>query len=118
MIKKLFVAIMLAFAIVVSGGQVSKVEAAEVYVGSYSDGTAVYLLTNTVNIQQRSRYWIHFTCRVRAGGDYLHYNFTSRDGAGRNPDPYYINSEGYEGYVFGTNSPVAENIYRYVVNNY
>ena len=84
---------------------------AEVYVGGYSDGSSVYLLTNTVNIQSYNPY--RFTCRVRAGYDYLNYSFYPYNGS-----PYYRNSEGYEGYVNGGQSPVASNIYRYVVNNY
>ena len=88
-----------------------KVDAAEVYVGSYSDGTSVYLLTNTVLIRNYRPY--SFNCRVRAGYDLLSYNFYPVNGS-----PYYRNSEGYEGYVNGGASPVALNIYRYVVNNY
>lgn len=111
MSKKFFVAITLAFVLVIASGQVSKVDAAEVYVGSYSDGTSVYLLTNTVLIRNYRPY--SFNCRVRAGYDLLSYNFYPVNGS-----PYYRNSEGYEGYVNGGASPVASNIYRYVVNNY
>ena len=111
MTKKFFVAIMLAFALVVAGGQASEAQAAEVYVGGYSDGTSVYLLTNTVVIQSWRPY--RFGCRVRAGNDYLTYNFYPVNGS-----PYYRNSEGYEGFVNGGQSPVASNIYRYVVNNF
>ena len=111
MTRKIFVAMILAFAIVIAGGQSSKVEAAEVYVGSYSDGTAVYLLTHTVRINGYRPY--NFTCTVRAGYDHLNYSFYPYNGS-----PYYRNSEGYEGYVNGGASPVAANIYRYVVNNY
>lgn len=108
--KKIFVAMMLAFALVIAGGGV-KAEAGEVYVGSYSDGTSVYLLTHTVYVRSRSPY--SFECRVRAGGDYLNYSFYPSGGS-----PYYRNSEGYSGYVFGGNSPVAASIYRYVTANY
>ena len=111
MTKKIFIAMMLAFALVIVGGQSSKAEAGEYYVGNYSDGTAVYLLTHTVNIRSYSPY--SFTCTVRAGRDYLNYSFYPVNGS-----PYYRNSEGYEGYANGGSSPVASNIYRYVVNNY
>lgn len=109
MAKKIFVAMMLAFAIVVAGGQPSTANA-EVYVGNYSDGTAVYLVS--VSIHSRNPY--NFHCRVRDSNYiYLNYHFYPRGGS-----PYYRNNEGYEGYVFGGQSPVAANIYRYVINNY
>ena len=110
MTKKFFAAMILAFALVVAG-QNSTAQAEEVYVGSYSDGTAVYLLTHTVTIESNSPY--RFTCTIRAGRDYLNYSFYPYNGS-----PYYRNSEGYSGYVNGGSSPVASNIYRYVVNNY
>ncbi|MBE8955744.1 MAG: hypothetical protein SR2Q5_08850 [Quinella sp. 2Q5] len=108
MTKKIFVAMALAFALIVG---MSKADAADVYMGNYSDGSAVYLMTNTVVIRSYSP--LSFNCRVRAGRDYLNYRFFARGGS-----PYYRNNEGYEGYVFGGQSPVAANIYRYVLNNY
>ena len=110
MLKKIFSVMVLAAALILVGAQ-NQAEAGEVYVGSYSDGSSVYLLTHTVSIRSYSPY--SFTCRVRAGYDYLNYNFYPRNGS-----PYYRNSEGYEGYVNGGASPVASNIYRYVVNNW
>lgn len=110
MTKKIFVAMMLAFALVVAGGH-SKVDAAEYYVGNYSDGTAVYLLTHTIGIQSYNPY--RFACTVRAGRDYLYYSFFPHNGS-----PCYRNNEGYSGFVFGGQSPVAENIYRYVTSHY
>ena len=92
-----------------SGQQAGK---GDYYVGAYSDGTSVYLLTNTVVVQSRSPYT--FTCDVRdSTGSSLHYSFYPADGS-----PHYRNSEGYEGTVFGGQSPVAANIYRYVVSNW
>lgn len=111
MLKKIFATVLLAAVLVIAGGQDNRAEAGERYVGSYSDGTSVYLLTHTVNIRSYSPY--SFTCSVRAGYDYLNYSFYPVNGS-----PYYRNSEGYEGYVNGGASPVAENIYRFVVNNY
>lgn len=109
MTKKIFVAMLMACALIVAGGV--KAEAGEVYMGNYSDGSPVYLITQTVRIQSYSPY--RFTCRVRAGYDYLNYSFYPNNGS-----PYYRNSEGYSGYVFGGESPVAANIYRYVTSNY
>ncbi len=101
----------LTLALVVAMGQLSKAEAREYYVGSYSDGTPVYLLTHTIRIQSYKPY--RFFCSVRVLRDYLDYHFYPYNGS-----PYYRNSEGYEGYVNGGQSPVASNIYHYVVNNY
>ena len=97
-------------AIILVVGQ-SQSEAREVYVGSYSDGSSVYLLTETIVIKSHSPY--QFNCRVRDGRDYLNYYFSTRNGS-----PFYRNNEGYSGYVFGGASPVAASIYRFVVNNY
>lgn len=111
MIKKFSMLMILAVALILSGGFNQKAEAYEVYVGNYSDGSAVYLLTESVYIRSYRPYT--FNCQVRAGYDYLNYSFFARNGS-----PYYRNSEGYEGYVNGGASPVASNIYRYVVNNW
>ena len=90
MTRKFFVAIMLAFTLAFVGGQSSTAQAAEVYVGSYSDGSPVYLLTHMVVIRSHNPY--SFNCRVRAGRDYLDYRFYPYNGS-----PYYRNSEGYRG---------------------
>ena len=110
MLKNFFSVMVLAAALILVGAQ-NQVEAGEVYVGSYSDGSSVYLLTHTVSVRSRSP-WT-FSCTVRAGRDYLDYNFYPRNGS-----PYYRNSEGYAGYVFGGASPVAASIYRHVRDNW
>lgn len=110
MVRKIFLMAILTLSLIAVSSQ-SKVEAAEVYVGNYSDGTAVYLITQSVNIQSYRPYT--FTCAVRVGYDYLKYAFFPRNGS-----PYYRNSEGYEGYVNDGASPVASSIYRYVVNHW
>ena len=109
MVKRFFSAMILATALVLAGNV--QAEAGEVWVGNYSDGSSVYLLTHTVSIQSYRPYT--FYCTVRAGRDYLDYHFYPVNGS-----PYYRNSEGYEGYVNGGASPVASNIYRYVVNHW
>ncbi len=109
--KKILSVMLLAVALIFVSGQNTQAEATEVYVGNYSDGSAVYLLTHTVSIRSYNPYT--FTCQVRAGYDYLNYSFYPMNGS-----PYYKNSEGYSGYVNGGQSPVASNIYRYVVNNW
>ena len=109
MTKKFLAAMLLACALIVAGG--AKADAAEIYMGRYSDGTAVYFLPQSLGIESYSP--LRFYCTVRAGRDYLNYNFYPYNGS-----PYYRNSEGYSGYVFGGESPVAANIYRHVLNNY
>ena len=108
MVKKFFAAMLLACVLTIAGG--AKADAAEIYMGRYGDGTAVYLLTNTIVVKSRNPY--NFNCRVRAGRDYLNYRFFYDGG------PYYKNSEGYRGYVYGGESPIAERIYDYVTANY
>lgn len=99
--KKIFSVIFLSAVLIFAGN--NSAEAREVYVGTYSDGTAVYLLDDSLAGGASN-----FTCRVRAGRDYLRYHFFMRGGG-----PYYTNSEGYEGYVYGGESPVAEAIWEY-----
>ena len=101
--KKIFVTMLLAITLIFVGGQDNPAEAREIYMGNYSDGTPVYLLSESLNGGSRE-----FTCRVRAGGVYLHYHFYVTGGG-----PYYQNSEGYKGYVYGGESPVAEAIWEY-----
>ena len=103
--KKVIVATFLAFALIFIVGQSNQAEAREVYVGSYRDGTAVYLLTETIDMLGDS-----FNCTVRAGRDYLDYNFRS--------DGRYSNSEGYHGNVYDGSSPVARAIHEYVKAHY
>ena len=74
----------------------------EVYVGSYNDGTKVYILADTI---QRNAG--NFTCTVKAGRDRLHYRFDGQN---------YSNSEGYHGNINDGKSPVALNMYNYCTN--
>ncbi|BAL82429.1 hypothetical protein SELR_07210 [Selenomonas ruminantium subsp. lactilytica TAM6421] len=113
MIKRILVAFAVVAALVFSGaaGTDTDAEAAHVYVGTYSDGTDAYLVTESVYVKSRSPYT--FNCTIVYSGVSLHYSFYPVNGS-----PYYRNSEGYEGYVFGGQSPVASNIYQYVVNHW
>ena len=112
MLKKVLSVMLLAAVLIIVGGQNNQAEASEVYVGSYSDGTAVYLLTESIDYP-RNTSWL-FTCTVRAGRDYLDYGFEPA-GGGR---VTYRNSEGYTGYIDDGSSPVARAIYIYWRNNY
>ena len=107
--KKFFVTMFLAVALVFVGSQA---EAREFYVGTYSDGTDVYILTETV--QNKSfRSGNGWACTVRAGRDYLNYSFYL-DGQQRYR--LYENSEGYHGKVYDGSSPVAAAILDYMRN--
>jgi len=111
--KKVLSVMLLAVAIIFVGN--SQVEAREVYVGSYSDGSSVYLLTETV----KKEMWAHtggYSCQVRAGRDYLEYTFWID--SGDHSTWRYENSEGYEGRVYDGSSPVAAAILNYIRNHY
>lgn len=110
MIKKISCMLVLAVAVMFLAAP-TQAAAEEVYVGNYNDGSNVYLLTHTIVIKRVRPY--SFNCRVRAGYDYLDYYFFTRNGS-----PYYRNSEGYEGFANPEQSPVAWNIYRYIVNHW
>ena len=108
--RKVFFAMLLAITLILIGGQNNQAEASEVYVGSYSDGTSVYLLTETI----QKRAWAHaggYSCTVRAGRDYLDYTFWYPGGYS---NWQYENSEGYKGYVYDGSSPVAAAILNYI----
>ena len=101
--KRLLATVLLAFSLLFIGSQDNQAEAREVFMGRYNDGTAVYLLSESL-----AGGGSNFTCTVRAGYDYLYYHFYYRNGS-----PYYSNNEGYQGYVFGGASPVAAAIWNY-----
>ena len=69
--------VMLAVALIFATSQNNQVEASEVYVGSYSDGTAVYVLTETMGLRKVGG-GVYY-CTVRAGQDYINYDFWSED---------------------------------------
>ena len=103
--KNFFAAVMMAFALIAVGSIGNQVEAREVYVGTYRDnGTSAYLLTETIAGGRGN-----FSCTVRAGRDYIYYNFWMANGG-----PYYRNSWGASSYVYGSGSPVAIGIWEYV----
>ena len=109
MIKKFAMIMFLVATLIFIGGQNNQAEAREVYVGTYSDGTAVYLLTETVS---RTSGYDGFNCTVRAGRDYLNYKFWWSDNDWR-----YSNSEGYSGRVSDGNSPVAASIMNHILSS-
>lgn len=105
--KKFLSIMLLAVTLIFVSGQ-NQAEARELYVGKYSDGTSVYVLTETVNSIGGGRW---SGCKVRAGRNYLDYNFCHNKG-----NPTYENSEGYKGYCFDGSSPVAAAIYNYILS--
>ncbi len=104
MVKKIFSVMILAAALIFIGN--NQAEAREVYVGSYSDGTRVYVLTETIKNNFRNSS-ISCMCTVRAGNDYLKYVFEGYQ---------YSNSEGYEGNINDGKSPVAKAIYNFCMS--
>ena len=114
--RRFFVTMMLAVALVFIGSQA---EAYEQYVGSYSDGSSVYLLTETVQKRPGGVSGGNvYNCRVRAGRDYLSYEFWLGRTNSRTVDWAYKNSEGYSGLVYDGSSPVAAAILNYIRNNF
>ena len=109
MTKKIFVAMMMALALIVVGGSFNQAEAYRVHVGYYTDtGDAAYLLTETLAGGRDN-----FACTVVDGrGRTVRYRFWMDRGG-----PYYRNSWGASAYVYGGQSPVAERIWEWVQNH-
>ena len=110
MVKRVFLVFALAVSLM-AGVPLASASAESYYMGTYSDGSDAYLLSETVSIFDYAP--LRFKCTVFYGDTYIYYRFFQRNGS-----PYYRNSEGYEAYVFGGESPVAANIYRFVSNNW
>lgn len=106
--KKFFSVMLLTAVLIFANNQVEAAGYGEIYVGSYSDGTAVYLLTQTAKSNGRQGIK-DYTCRVRAGRDYLFYHFWYE-----NTGWEYDNNEGYSGKVYDGSSPVAASICDYL----
>ena len=107
MFKKFFATMFLAVTLAFVGTQTNTAEAREVFMGYYSDGSAVYLLTETIEQSPRNTSLL-LRCTVRAGRDYLTYMFEPDNGR-----IAYSNSEGYSGYINDGKSPIARAIYYY-----
>ena len=107
MVKKFSLMLVLLTALIIVGGN-NPAEAREVYVGSYSDGTAVYLLTDSIRSNGRQGVQ-DYTCKVRAGRDYLFYDYWYGNNGWE-----YSNNEGYSGKVYDGSSPVAAAILDYI----
>ena len=103
---KKFLSVMLLAVILIFVSN-SQAEAREVFMGYYSDGSAVYLLTETIEQSPRNTSLL-LRCTVRAGRDYLTYMFEPDNGR-----IAYSNSEGYSGYINDGKSPIARAIYYY-----
>lgn len=110
MLRKMFLAFALMAALV-AAVPMAPASADSYYMGTYSDGTDAYLLSETVSVYSHAP--LRFKCTVFYGNSYLYYSFYPWNGS-----PYYSNSEGYHAYVFSGESPVAANIYRFVANNW
>ena len=113
--RKFLATMFLAFTLVIVGSQRNQAEAYEQYVGNYSDGTAVYLLTETISKSGLGARAVAWQCTVRAGNAYINYTFIY---AVMQRSYTYENSEGYKGNVYDGSSPVAAAILNYIRNNY
>ena len=111
MLSKFFAAVVLAVILIFVEG--TQADAREVYVGHYSDGSAVYLLTETIE-KKVGMHFVSYDCTVRAGRDYLNYTFSKYY---RDSSWDYKNSEGYSGNINDGSSPVARAILNYCVNH-
>ena len=105
--KKILSVMVLVAMLAFAANQIEAAGYGEVYVGSYSDGTDVYLLTNSIRSNGRQG-MKDYTCQVRAGRDYLTYHFWQGNVW------QYSNSEGYSGNVYDGSSPVAAAICDYL----
>ena len=109
-IRRFFVLFAIATAFIATA-PMATASAESYYMGTYSDGTDAYLLSETVRVYDYAP--LEFKCTVFYGSNnYLYYRFYNVNGR-----PYYSNSEGYHAYVFGGESPIAANIYRFVRDN-
>ena len=111
--KKIFITMFLAFAIVFVVG--NSAEARDVFIGRYSDGDEVYLMTETVQRLRVGAGGYNCTVKVGYGSRFTHINygfFAESDGWN------YRNSEGYRGRVYDGSSPIAARICDYLRRNF
>ena len=113
--RKIFVAMMLAVAMIFVVGQSNYAEARDVYIGSYSDGDAVYLMTKTVGKIRASAGCYKCTVKVGQGNRIAYINY---DFFGESDGWYYKNSEGYRGQVYDGSSPIAAKLCDYLRRNF
>ena len=113
--KKFLSAMILVAAIVFVVAPNNSAEARDVYIGSYSDGDAVYLMTETV--QKLRVGGGGYTCTVKVGSGsrltYIDYVI-----AFSHPDWGYRNSEGYRGNCYDGSSPIAAKLCDYLQRNF
>ena len=113
--KKIFMVMMLAAAMIFVVGQSNSAQAYDVYIGSYSDGDAVYLMTETVQKHYVGGGSYTFTVKVGSGSRFTHINYEiyrGSEGWG------YENSEGYRGQVYDGRSPIAAKLCDYLRRNF
>lgn len=113
--KKFLSAMILVAAIVFVVAPNNSAEARDVYIGSYSDGDAVYLMTETVQKHYVGGGSYTFTVKVGSGSrlTYIDYGFFFE-----HPDWGYRNSEGYRGNCYDGSSPIAAKLCDYLRQNF
>lgn len=114
MIKKFFAVFFLTAALVVVG-QSNYAEARDVYIGSYSDGDEVYLMTETVQKHYVGGGSYTFTVKVGNGNRRTRINYEIYNGS---EGWGYENSEGYRGLCYDGSSPIAAKLCTYLRNNF
>ena len=117
--KKLFVTAALVFGILIA--QVSQANAQDVYVGTYSSGYKVYLMTETIRIE--SRQYMDYSCRVKAirGNDVIYVDYTFWEDRQRSVVEHYRDSSGNTGMFTLSDAnghPVPYNIDNYIGDHY
>ena len=113
--KKFLSAMILVAAIVFVVAPNGTAEARDVYIRSYSDGDAVYLMTETVQKHYVGGGSYTFTVKVGSGSrlTYIDYEiYNGSEGWG------YENSEGYRGSCYDGSSPIAAKLCDYLRQNF
>lgn len=108
------------FAVGIFAAQISTAQASDVYVGTYSSGYQVDLMTETVRLQSRDR--MDYTCRVKAvrGGDVIYVDYTFWEDR-QSPYEFYRDSSGNTGkFTFGSANghPVPHAIDSYISEHF
>ena len=112
--KKFFVAMLAAFAIIVSCGQSNRAEAYDLYVGNFSNDLEAYIMTETLEFKNMRIFSVRVKSVNRSGKlvDYVEYQFWGSPGKSET----YSTSDGDRGTISSaTKGTLAHNIYDYAM---
>ena len=112
---------MAVFALSILIFQMPQAAAQDIFVGTYSSGYNVYLMTETIRIQSRD--YMDYTCRVKAirGNDVIYVDYTFWEDRQRRIIEHYRDSSGNTGMFTISDAnghPVPYNIDNYVGDHY